>query len=1420
MKKFIAFSAFIFISLHFFSQSWQDVGGGTNNSSHGLLTWNGKLIDLGSFNNPCNRVAAWDGTSWECLDNGVGIVARAGTVWNGNLVVVGDFWNVQQPCTNCNGVAMWDGTQWTNIGAGFNNDVLCVTVWNGDLVVAGDFTQSNGVPCSRIAKWTGSVWEQIGPSDAFNNDIRAITEFEGELWIGGDFTNVGGCSACDRLVKWSGAAWIGGDSGVDIQGGVDNTVRVLYVNPYDGKLYMGGHFIDLNLDGVVNTDCKGVAVYDGSNWEPLGTGLNDYVRAIHEYNGNIVVGGYFTDAGGVSANRIAKWNQTTQTWSAMGLGFNGAGIDEYVKSATVWNGIFFAGGAYTVCESNSMDFIAQWYEVPLQIPTATINAEQTSLCTGGCFSFTDESTYGPTSWQWSFPGGSITSSTMQDPPPVCYSVAGNYTVTLQACNSNGCNTTTQDISVTTGSTVTVNSPTICSGSSTVLTADPSSSGGSFLWSPGGETTQSITVSPTSNTSYTVTYTNSGCGPVSATSNVTVNSVAPTVSVNSPTICSGASTVLTATPSTGGGTYLWYPGNATTQSITVSPTATQVYTVTYSLSGCSSSPTNTTVTVNPVPTVTVNNANICSGNSTSLTATPSSSGGTYLWSPGGQTTQSITVNPSSTTPYSVVYTLNGCASASATGTVTVNQTPTATVNNQSICTSGSATLTATPSVSGGTYLWSPDSQTTQSINVSPSSTATYSVVYTLNGCNSPSASGIVTVNTTPTVTVNNPTICSGNSTVLTATSSTSGGSYLWSPGGQTTQSITVNPSSTTPYSVVYTLNGCASASATGTVTVNQTPTATVNNQTICTSGSTTLTATPSISGGTYLWAPDSQTTQSITVSPTSTESYSVIYTLNGCNSPSSTGTVTVNSTPTVAVNSSTICSGSSANLTATPSVSGGTYLWSPDGQITQSISINPSSTTTYSVIYTLNGCASASASGTVNVNQTPTVTVNNETICSGNSTNLSATPSVSGGSYLWSPGGELTQSITVNPVSTTPYSVVYTQGGCSSSSATGTVTVNPTPSLSVNSPTICTGGTGAILTATPSTTGGTYLWSPDSQTTQSINVNPASNASYSVVYTLNGCESNTATSNVVVNTTPTVNTLTTGSNTICNGENIIIDAIVFPGGGSFLWSPNGETTSSINDSPTITTMYSVQYTLNGCSEIAFHQIDVQDLPIVSVNDASTCSGEEVILTATSNPIGGTFLWSPDNQTDPSITVSPTSNATYTVVYTYNGCSNSASSNVSVQSNPILTVSQNQNILTADQTGATYQWLDCLNGNSIVSGETSQIYTALVNGEYSVEINLNGCLDTSDCQLVDMISLDENHSNGLLILSPNPVTDLLTISFENVKIGSNLEMTDELGKIILKMKINSEQQILDLKGIAPGIYYINIENIEKVNKIIKL
>ena len=146
-----------------------------------------------------------------------------------------------------------------------------------------------------------------------------------------------------------------------------------------------------------------------------------------------------------------------------------------------------------------------------------------------------------------------------------------------------------------------------------------------------------------------------------------------------------------------------------------------------------------------------------GGSATLTAVPAVGGGTYLWSPGGQTTASITESPGTTTSYSVVYTLNGCPSVSESATINVGTTPTLAVNDETICEGEMVTLTPTPSAGGGTYLWTPTSETTATIDVSPTSTTSYDVVYTLNGCPSNTETINVTVNPAPTVTTNNPTI---------------------------------------------------------------------------------------------------------------------------------------------------------------------------------------------------------------------------------------------------------------------------------------------------------------------------------------------------------------------------------------------------------------------------------------------------------------------------------------------------------------------------------------------------------------------------------------------------------------------------------------------------------------------------------------
>lgn len=73
--------------------------------------------------------------------------------------------------------------------------------------------------------------------------------------------------------------------------------------------------------------------------------------------------------------------------------------------------------------------------------------------------------------------------------------------------------------------------------------------------------------------------------------------------------------------------------------------------------------------------------------------------------------------------------------------------------------------------------------------------------------------------------------------------------------------------------------------------------------------------------------------------------------------------------------------------------------------------------------------------------------------------------------------------------------------------------------------------------------------------------------------------------------------------------------------------------------------------------------------------------------------------------------------------------------------IFTATQNGTQLTADQSGATYQWLDCDNNYAVINGETNQSYTPAVTGNYAVEVNMNGCVDTSACFLVDYTGIEE-------------------------------------------------------------------------------
>lgn len=257
------------------------------------------------------------------------------------------------------------------------------------------------------------------------------------------------------------------------------------------------------------------------------------------------------------------------------------------------------------------------------------------------------------------------------------------------------------------------------------------------------------------------------------------------------VCPGESTTLTANTASGGlATYSWNTGD-NTQAITVSPAVTTTYTVDITQSGCTGQ-AQVTVNVGNILVEITGDDTICTGGSATLTAT----GGTsYTWQPGGQTGNSITVSPTTTTTYTVEGTQGTCTDTDVFEVVVVSP-PTATANSNSpICEGEDIELTGG---GGGTYSWTgPNGFTSTDQNpVITNATAADQGLYVLevtSGC-SANASVNVIVTPSPTITVDNQTdeTCAGLANGTASVSAT---------GGQTPYSFEWNDPDSTDGAVV-------------------------------------------------------------------------------------------------------------------------------------------------------------------------------------------------------------------------------------------------------------------------------------------------------------------------------------------------------------------------------------------------------------------------------------------------------------------------------------------------------------------------------------------------------------------------------------------------------------------------------------------
>lgn len=238
-------------------------------------------------------------------------------------------------------IAKWDGTQWSDVGTGLNDITWSLAIGpDGNLYAGGAFTEAGGQPANYVAMWDGTNWYALG-----NGTVGVVETIgfshAGVLYAGGYDVAPDGSNA-GFVAKFENGAW------QNIGAGMNEWVHYLTFTSTD-DLIVGGRFTMVD-----NQPHTYIARWDGIAWHSIGGGVNSDVKTILvDENDHIYAGGGFTQAGGVPAVRIAKWDGNT--WSALGEGVNSTLV--YLD---FFEGNLIAGGNFNLSGTTTISHIAKW----------------------------------------------------------------------------------------------------------------------------------------------------------------------------------------------------------------------------------------------------------------------------------------------------------------------------------------------------------------------------------------------------------------------------------------------------------------------------------------------------------------------------------------------------------------------------------------------------------------------------------------------------------------------------------------------------------------------------------------------------------------------------------------------------------------------------------------------------------------------------------------------------------------------------------------------------------------------------------------------------------------------------------------------------------------------------------------------------
>ena len=424
-----------------------------------------------------------------------------------------------------------------------------------------------------------------------------------------------------------------------------------------------------------------------------------------------------------------------------------------------------------------------------------------------------------------------------------------------------------------------------------------------------------------------------------------------------------------------------------------------------------------------------------------------------------------------------------------------------------------------------------------------------------------------------------------------------------------------------------------------------------------------------------------------------------------------------------------------------------------------------------------------------------------TICGGSATVLTTTgvgtigwyDAAAGGNYLGSGNSYATPALT----STTTY---YIQDSLCAAGprTTVTVTVNPTITASLSSQTdnACFGESNGSATVTES--GGTspfsYSWSPSGGTAPTATGLTAGPYTCTITDAA-GCS---ATQSVLITSPVALTSSLTATFISCFGGSDGSATVNVSGGTpsyTYAWAPSGGTTATATGLP-IGIFTCTITDANGCTQTQSVFI-TQPAAIGSSQTITLCAGQTLTVGANTYTVTGIYS---------------------DILPAINGCDSTVTTDLTINAVIDISTTTGLNMITANQNGATYQWIDCLNGNAPIAGETNQTFNPTLNGDYAVIVTMNSCSDTSAC--TNVITGIQSNENVAFNIYPNPTNGVVTVQLVNNSSNTTIEIFNATGQLVSNERSTNSSLTIELPE-ENGIYLVRvtIDDASTMKKIIK-